>query len=79
LAGGNCAFVQWLFHWADEDADGTDDTLVAEARGFKSSRVFDATGIPMLTNNKTVLKERIFLDKANRDVLHDEITTIDHA
>jgi hypothetical protein len=25
------------------------------------------------------VKERIFLDKANRDILHDEIATIDHA
>jgi hypothetical protein len=33
----------------------------------------------MHTNNKTVLGERIFLDKTNRDVLHDAITTIDDA
>jgi hypothetical protein len=26
-----------------------------------------------------VVKERIFLDKADPDLLHDEITTIDHA
>jgi hypothetical protein len=33
----------------------------------------------MHTNNKTVVKKRIFVDKTNRDVLHDEITTIDGA
>jgi hypothetical protein len=48
-------------------------------RRAASGARFDATGIPMHTNNKTVLGERIFLDKTNRDVLHDAITTIDDA
>jgi hypothetical protein len=30
-------------------------------------------------NNQTVIKERLFLDKANPDALSDEITVIDHA
>jgi len=29
--------------------------------------------------NQTIVKERISLDKADRNLLHDEITTIDHA
>ena len=28
---------------------------------------------------QTVVKERIYLDRADKDILHDEITTIDHA
>jgi hypothetical protein len=30
-------------------------------------------------DNQTVIKERFFLDEANRNLLHDQITTIDHA
>jgi hypothetical protein len=41
--------------------------------------VFGASGIPMHADNKTVIKERIFLDHANRDIMHDQITTIDDA
>jgi len=33
----------------------------------------------MHSDNQTVIKERIVLDKANPDRLYDEITTIDHA
>jgi hypothetical protein len=65
--------------WVDEDGDGTYDTLVVETRGFRGPRVFDATGIPLDENNQTVIKERIFVDKANHDLLHDDITTIDAA
>src|SRR5258708_8984039 len=53
--------------WEDADAGGRYDALVVETRGFKGPRVFDATGIPLHIDNKTVIKERIFLDKANRD------------
>jgi hypothetical protein len=65
--------------WERPDAAGRYDMLVVETRGLKGPRVFDATGIPMHANNKTVIKERIFLDKVNHDLLHDEITTIDDA
>jgi hypothetical protein len=64
--------------WTGE-TDGRYDALMVETRDFKGPRVFDATGIPMHANNKTVIKERIFLDPANHDLLHDEITTIDDA
>ena len=37
------------------------------------------SGLPLHRDNETVVKERIYLDKADKDVLHDEITTIDHA
>jgi hypothetical protein len=65
--------------WEGRDADGRYDVLVVETRGFKGPRVFDATGIPLHADNKTVIKERIFLDPANHDLLRDEITTIDDA
>jgi hypothetical protein len=65
--------------WEDQDADGRYRVLAVETRGFKGPRVFDATGIPLHADNKTVIKERIFLDQANPDVLRDEVTTIDDA
>jgi hypothetical protein len=65
--------------WIDEDGDGKFDTLVVETRNFRGQRAFDQTGIPLHEDNQTIVKERIYLDKTNRNVLHDEITVIDHA
>src|SRR5205085_8602005 len=65
--------------WIDEDGDGKFDVLEIESRGFKGPRVYDASGIPLHADNQTVIKERIYLDKANPDLLRDEITTIDNA
>jgi hypothetical protein len=65
--------------WRDEDGDGRYDALVIETRNLKGPRSFDASGIPLHEDNQTVVKERIYLDKANPDILHDEVTTIDHA
>jgi hypothetical protein len=65
--------------WLDEDGDGRYDTLAVETRGLKGPRVFDATGIPFHTDNETVITERIYLDRYNPNLLHDDITTTDHA
>jgi hypothetical protein len=65
--------------WIDEDGDGRYDLLEVETRNMKGPRAFDPSGIPLHEDNQTVVKERIYLDKANPDILHDEITTIDHA
>src|SRR5437870_1087527 len=66
-------------HWEDTDGDGKYDTLLVETRCMKGPRTFDSTGIPMHKDNQTVVKERIYPDKADRNILHNEITTIDHA
>ena len=42
-------------------------------------RVFESTGLPLHVDNQTIVKERIYLEKDNPDVMHDIITTIDHA
>ncbi len=68
-----------LGQWIDEDGDGRYDVLEVETRGFKGPRHFDASGIPLHEDNATVIQERIFLDKAKPDLLHDQVTTIDHA
>ena len=65
--------------WLDTDGDGRYDTLEVETRGLKGPRVFDASGIPLHDDNETIIQERIYLDKADKNLLHDDITTIDHA
>src|SRR5437899_1085485 len=65
--------------WIDTDADGRYDLLEVETRNLKGPRAFDASGIPLHADNATVVKERIYLDKADPNVLHDEVTTIDRA
>ena len=66
--------------WLDTDGDGNYDTLEVETRGpFKGPRAYDATGLPLAHDNQSVFKERIYRDKANPKILHDEITVIDNA
>jgi len=65
--------------WIDEDGDGKYDVLEVETRLLKNPRAYDPSGIPFHEDGKTVVKERIYLDKANPDILHDDITTIDNA
>ncbi len=66
-------------HWSDADAAGRFNALEVETRLLKGPRAYDFSGIPLHADNETVVKERIYLDKANADILHDEITTFDHA
>jgi hypothetical protein len=65
--------------WVDPDAGGRYGALELETRGLKGPRSLDASGLPLHTDNQTIVKERIFLDPANRNLLHDRVTTIDHA
>jgi len=65
--------------WLDTDGDGRYDTLEIETRGLKGPRTYEGSGLPLHSDNETVIKERISQDRANTNLLHDEITTIDHA
>ncbi len=65
--------------WVDTDGDDRFDQLVVETRFLKNPRAYDSSGIPFHADGQTVVKERFYQDKANPDVLHDEVTTIDHA
>jgi hypothetical protein len=65
--------------WIDEDGDGKYDVLEVETRFLKNPRGYDTSGIPFHSDNQAVIKERIYLDKADRNKLHDEITVLDHA
>ena len=62
-----------------EDGDGRYDVLEVETRGFKGPRSYDASGLPLHHDNQSIVKERLHLDKANPNILHNEITVIDHA
>jgi hypothetical protein len=53
--------------------------LEVETRGFKGPRTYDNTGLPLHEDNQSIIKERIFQDKVDPNLLYDEITTIDHA
>ena len=65
--------------WVDEDGDGRYDALLVETRGLKNPRTYDPAGIPFHEDGQTIIKERFYLDQADPNLLHDEITTIDHA
>jgi hypothetical protein len=65
--------------WADQEGDGAYRTLVAETRDLRGPRSFDSGGMPLHKDNATVIMERLYLDPEKPDVLHDQITTNDHA
>jgi hypothetical protein len=65
--------------WIDEDGDGRYDVLEVETRFIRAPHAYDAQGIPFHEDNQAVIKERIYLDKADKNLLHDDITSIDHA
>jgi hypothetical protein len=66
--------------WVDEDGDGRYDVLEVETRGpFKGPRAYDGSGLPLHFDNQSVFKERLYRDRTDPDIFHDEITVIDHA
>jgi hypothetical protein len=65
--------------WIDTDGDGRYDTLEIETRGFTGPRVYDDSGLPLHRDNQSIIKERLYLDRADRNMMHNEITVIDNA
>jgi hypothetical protein len=65
--------------WVDADREGRFGALEVETRALKGPRSLDASGLPLHSDNQTIVKERIFLDPAEHERLHDRVTTIDHA
>jgi hypothetical protein len=65
--------------WIDEEGHGRYDVLEVETRHLKGPRAFDASGLPMHSDNQSIFKERFHLDRDDPNILHDEITVIDHA
>jgi hypothetical protein len=65
--------------WIDADGDGRYDVLEIETRNLKNPRTFDASGVPMHKDGQTIVKERLYLDKSDPDILYNQVTTYDHA
>jgi hypothetical protein len=66
--------------WIDETGSGHFDVLEVDTRGpFKGPRAYDSSGLPLHFDNQSIFKERLHLDKNDPNILHDEITVIDHA
>jgi hypothetical protein len=65
--------------WRNPDAQGRYTLLDVETRGFRGPRAYDSTGLPLAFDNQSIFRERFHLDAADPDLLHDEITVIDHA
>jgi len=65
--------------WVDEDGDGKYDALEIESRFFRGPRAFEVSGIPLHEDNRTIIKERLYLDKADHNVLFNLVTVIDNA
>ena len=73
------AFIGYsIGKWVDTDGDGKFDVLEVETRNLKGPRVYDESGLTLHSDNMSVIKERIYLDKTDRNVLHDELTVIDN-
>jgi len=65
--------------WIDTRGQGRYDLLEVETRGFAGPRAYDDTGLPLHRDNQTIVKERLYTDAGDPNVLHDAITVIDHA
>ena len=66
--------------WIDSEGSGRYDTLEVETRGpFKGPRAYDTSGLPLHADNKTIVKERIYLDKKDPNLMWNQITTFDDA
>jgi hypothetical protein len=65
--------------WIDEDGDGKYDALEVETRFLQLPRGYDTSGIPFHEDGHAIIRERIYLDKSDRNTLYDRITIYDHA
>jgi hypothetical protein len=65
--------------WIDGDGDGKYDALEVETRYLRLPRGYDTSGLPFHEDGQTIIKERLYLDKADSNTLWDEIIVIDHA
>jgi hypothetical protein len=63
--------------WIDTDGDGKYDVLEVETRNFKGPRAYDASGLRLSDDNNSIVKEKMYLDKADPNILVNELTVID--
>jgi hypothetical protein len=65
--------------WVDSEGAGRYDTLEIETRYMKGPRAYDTSGLPLHSDNRTIVTERLHLDRNDPNLLLDEITTFDDA
>jgi hypothetical protein len=66
-------------NWIDSQGSGRYDTLEVETRFLRGPRTWDQSGMPTASDNEGVIKERLYLDKANPEIMHNEMTTVDNS
>jgi hypothetical protein len=66
-------------HWQATGGGGRFDTLVIETHAIKGPHTYDGSGIPFHEDGELTVTEKLYTDKTDPNVLHDEITTNDHA
>ncbi len=78
-AGIEPSFVGYsIGRWTDAGGGGRHGRLEIETRDIRGPRSL-GVGIPLHQDNMTVIKEKLYLDPDNADIMHDELTTIDDA
>jgi hypothetical protein len=65
--------------WIDEGGSGHYNVLEVESRAFRGPRTYDASGLPLHFDDQSIIMERMYLDKADKNLMHNDITVIDHA
>jgi len=65
--------------WVDETGEGKFTALQVETRFLRGPRAYEVSGVPFHKDNQSIIKERFYLDKADRNTLYDDITVIDNA
>jgi hypothetical protein len=60
-------------------ASNRHDVLDVETRYLRGPRTFESSGMRLHDDNQTVIRETIYGDDENPDIVHDRITTIDRA
>ena len=65
--------------WEDSKGSGRYDQLVVETRGLKGPHTYDSSGVPFHKDDQAIIFERLYSDRNDPNILHNEVTTIDHA
>jgi len=65
--------------WEDSKGSGRYDQLVVETRGLKGPHTYDSSGVPFHKDDQAIIFERLYSDQNDPNILHNEVTTIDHA
>jgi hypothetical protein len=65
--------------WEDSKGSGRYDQLVVETRGLKGPHTYDSSGVPFHKDDQAIIFEHLYSDRNDPNILHNEVTTIDHA